>query len=168
MRSYPKTVVLITFVGDISTRVKKIQHAANLIYWGEFLEEVAKNFSLLCQFGSKIKIAKKKNCDKTLYKIPTVDLCRKQLQKPDSKNKTIKKNDKNGPHAKATANVLVEPFFECFWHVKFLTQTDHFAKAIAFACARPLAIWPIFKISFLEYLVFFRAVFLHRTTLMFF
>ena len=39
-----------------------------------------------------------------------------------------------------------------------MTQTDHFAWAIAFAK------WPIFKIvSFLEYLVFFRAIFCKET-----
>ena len=41
-----------------------------------------------------------------------------------------------------------------------MTQTDYFAKAIVFGW------WLIFKIvSFLEYLVFSQAVFLHRTTL---
>ena len=59
-------------------------------------------------------------------------------------------------------NVLVEWFFASFWHLKFLTPTDHFAKAIAFAR------WPIFKlVSFLEYVVFFSNRFLHRTTLIF-
>ena len=38
--------------------------------------------------------------------------------------------------------------------------SDHFAKAIAFAWAIAFARWPIFKIIlFLEYLVFFGAVF---------
>ena len=55
---------------------------------------------------------------------------------------------------------LVGWFFECFWHFQLFTQTDHFAKAIAIAWAIAFARWPIFKIvSFLEYLVFFRAVF---------
>ena len=36
-------------------------------------------------------------------------------------------------------NVLVEPFFACFRQFYFLTQTDHFAKAIA------LALWPFFQ-----------------------
>ena len=55
---------------------------------------------------------------------------------------------------KTTVTFLKNPFFQCFWHFKFLTQAEHFAKAIAFAR------WPIFKIvSFLEYLVFFGAVF---------
>ena len=31
--------------------------------------------------------------------------------------------------------VVVDLFFACFWFLKFLTQTDHFAKAIAFAWA---------------------------------
>ena len=49
-------------------------------------------------------------------------------------------------------NVPIEWFFACFWHFLFLTQTEHFAKAIAR--------WPILKVvSFLECLVFFRAVF---------
>ena len=56
--------------------------------------------------------------------------------------------------------VVVEWFFACFWHFQFLTQTDHFAKAIAFSWAIAFARWLIFKVvSFLQYLVFFRAVF---------
>ena len=49
-----------------------------------------------------------------------------------------------------------------------MTQTDHFAKTIAFAGAKSIAKWPIFKIvSFLEHLVLFRAVFCtYRTTVM--
>ena len=63
--------------------------------------------------------------------------------------------------AQNNSNVIKESFFACFCESQFLTQTDHFAKAVAFAR------WPIFKIvSFLEYLVFSEAVFLHRTTLM--
>ena len=51
-------------------------------------------------------------------------------------------------------NVLVESISACFLEFQFLTQTDHFGKAIAFAK------WLIFKkVSFLEYLVFFGAVF---------
>ena len=70
--------------------------------------------------------------------------------------------------AQNNSNVLVEWFFACFLHFKFLTQTDHFAKAIAFACVIGFARWPIFKIvSFLEYLVFISSGFLHRTNLMF-
>ena len=48
-------------------------------------------------------------------------------------------------------------FLEFFY---FVTQSDHFAKVLAFAWAIAFARWPIFKIvSFLEYLVFFRAAF---------
>ena len=62
--------------------------------------------------------------------------------------------------AQNKSNLLVEWLFACFSHFKFLTQTDHFAKAIAFAWAIAFARWPIFKmVSFLEYLVFFRALF---------
>ena len=62
--------------------------------------------------------------------------------------------------AQNNSNVLVELFCACFWHFKFLTQTDHFAKAMAFTRAIAFARWPIFKIlSFPECLVFFRAVF---------
>ena len=44
--------------------------------------------------------------------------------------------------------------FDMFLEFFFLTQSDDFAKAIAFAW------WPILKmVSFLEYLVFFGAVF---------
>ena len=51
-------------------------------------------------------------------------------------------------------NVLVESISAFFFQFQFLTQTDHFGKAIAFAK------WLIFKmVSFLEYLVFFRALF---------
>ena len=47
--------------------------------------------------------------------------------------------------------------FCMFFEFEFLTQTDYFAKAIAFAW------WPIFKIvSFLEYLVFSQAVFCRK------
>ena len=62
--------------------------------------------------------------------------------------------------AQNNSNVLVELFLICFWHFQFLNQTDHFAKAIVFAWAIAFLRWPIFKIvSFLEYLVVFRAVF---------
>ena len=65
-------------------------------------------------------------------------------------------------------NGFVEWFFVCFWHFYFLTHTDHFAKAIALAWAITFARWSIFKIVlFLEYLVFLRAVFLHRTASMY-
>ena len=58
--------------------------------------------------------------------------------------------------AENNSNALVESFFACFLHFKFLTQTDHFAKGIAFAWAIAFARWGIFKrVSFLEYLVFF-------------
>ena len=41
-----------------------------------------------------------------------------------------------------------------------MTQTEHFARAIAFASVIAFARWPIFKIvSFREHLVFFQAVF---------
>ena len=49
--------------------------------------------------------------------------------------------------------MLVESISSCFLELFFLTQTDHFGKAIAFAK------WLIFEmVSFLDYLVFFRAV----------
>ena len=50
--------------------------------------------------------------------------------------------------------MLEELISACFFEFEVLTQTDHFGKAIAFAK------WPSLKVvSFLEYLVFFRAVF---------
>ena len=50
--------------------------------------------------------------------------------------------------------VLVESISACFLEFSFLTQNEHFAKPIA------LPKWPIFKmVLFLEYLVFFGAVF---------
>ena len=42
VRSYPRTEVLSIFVEKIST-----QGRLNVIYWGEFLQQVDKNFSLL-------------------------------------------------------------------------------------------------------------------------
>ena len=69
--------------------------------------------------------------------------------------------------AQNNSTALVEWFFACLWNFQFLIQTDHFAKALAFAWAIAFVRWPIFKlVSFLQYLVFFRAVFLHRTTLL--
>ena len=44
-----------------------------------------------------------------------------------------------------------------FFHLKFLTQSDDFAKAIAFASWPFLAIFKI--LSFFEYKLLFRAVF---------
>ena len=50
--------------------------------------------------------------------------------------------------------VFVEWILTCFLEFEFLTQSEDFAKAIAFAR------WPIFKmVSFLEYLIFFQVVF---------
>ena len=37
--------------------------------------------------------------------------------------------------AQNDSNVLVLCVFASFWHFKFLTQTNHFARAIAFAWA---------------------------------
>ena len=53
-----------------------------------------------------------------------------------------------------------------FLDMSIFDQTDHFEKATAFAWAIASGRWAILKIvSFLEYLVFFPAVFLHRTSL---
>ena len=53
--------------------------------------------------------------------------------------------------------MLIESFLVSFVQFYFLTQTDDFAKAIAHGW-RPFL--PIFKmVSFLEYLIFFKAVF---------
>ena len=41
--------------------------------------------------------------------------------------------------AQNNSNMDVESFVACFWQFYLLTQTDHFAKAVAFAR------WPIFK-----------------------
>ena len=58
------------------------------------------------------------------------------------------------------SNVLVECFFARFLLFYFLTKTEHFSKAIAFAWAIAFSRWLIFKIvSFLEYLVLFRPIF---------
>ena len=55
---------------------------------------------------------------------------------------------------------LYNGFAHVFGNFLFLTQTDHFANAIAFAWPIASARIPIFKIvSFVEYLVFFSVVF---------
>ena len=66
----------------------------------------------------------------------------------------------SGFFAQNNSNVLAEWLLACFWHFSFLTQTDSFTKAIAFAWAIAFARWPILKmVLFLEYLVFLGAVF---------
>ena len=67
----------------------------------------------------------------------------------------------NGVFAQNNCNFLVEKFFShVFGILKFLMETDHFAKAIALAWAIAFARWLIFKIiSFLAYLGFFVADF---------
>ena len=56
--------------------------------------------------------------------------------------------------------------FRMFLAFLIFNQTDHFAKTIGFAWAKVFARWPIFKIvSFLQYLVFFRAVFFSQKAL---
>ena len=58
---------------------------------------------------------------------------------------------------------LVETFLACFFsHFQFLTQSDEFAKAIAFAWCPFLQIYQM--VSFFEYYLFFSSLFLHRTT----
>ena len=39
----------------------------------------------------------------------------------------------SGFFAQNNSNVIKESFFACFFELEFLTQTDYFAKAIAFA-----------------------------------
>ena len=54
----------------------------------------------------------------------------------------------------------IESILTCFRQLKILAQIEYFAKAIAHAKAIDFARWPIFNIvSFLEYFMFFRAVF---------
>ena len=61
---------------------------------------------------------------------------------------------------RTTLTWLKNRFLHVFLNFEFLTQTDYFAKAIAFAW------WPIFKIvSFLEYLVSLSSGLLQKTTL---
>ena len=58
------------------------------------------------------------------------------------------------------SNVNTEWISKCLREFKILAQIECFAKAIAHAKNIDFARWPIFNIvSFLEYLVFFRAVF---------
>ena len=65
-----------------------------------------------------------------------------------------------GFFAKNYYNVNTESVFTCFRQFKILAQIKYFSKAIAHAKAIDFARWLIFNIvSFLEYLVFFRAVF---------
>ena len=62
--------------------------------------------------------------------------------------------------AKNYSNLNRESILTCFREFKFLAKNDYFAKRIALAKAIAFGSWPIFNIvSFLEYLVFFRAVF---------
>ena len=52
-----------------------------------------------------------------------------------------------------------ESILTYFRQFKILAKIEYFAKAIAHAKAIDFARWPIFNmVSFLEYLVFFRAV----------
>ena len=53
--------------------------------------------------------------------------------------------------------MFVETFFALFREVYFLTQTEYFAWAIAFALWPSLAIFKM--LLFFEYLLFFGAVF---------
>ena len=66
--------------------------------------------------------------------------------------------------AQNNSNMFVETFFTCFRQFYFLTQTEYFAWAIAFA------LWPFLAIlkmlSLFVYYLFFGAVFLRRTTLL--
>ena len=67
--------------------------------------------------------------------------------------------------AQNNSNVLLEWFFACFWNFEFLTQNEHFAKAMVLAWAIAFARWPIFKIvSFLEYLCFFERFFVQNNS----
>ena len=57
-------------------------------------------------------------------------------------------------------NKLAELILTCFRHFKFLDQIEYFAKAIAHGKDIAIARWPTFKIVlYLEYLLFFQAVF---------
>ena len=57
----------------------------------------------------------------------------------------------NGFVAHNNSNVLVEWFFASFSHFKFLSQTDHLAKLIAFPWAIAFARRSTFKVvSFLD------------------
>ena len=62
--------------------------------------------------------------------------------------------------AKNIFNKVEQSILTCFRQFKFLAQIEYFGKAIAHAKVIAFPRWPIFKIvSFLEYLVVFRAVF---------
>ena len=62
--------------------------------------------------------------------------------------------------AQSISNKLAESILNCFNQFKFLAQIENFAMAIAHVKAIAFARWPIFRIvSFLDYLVFLRAVF---------
>ena len=51
-----------------------------------------------CQFGSKIRIKKKKTCEKRFYNLIRVDLCKKPLKKPQIFDK--REDFKNRPLCK--------------------------------------------------------------------
>ena len=62
--------------------------------------------------------------------------------------------------AQNNSGVIVEWFFACFREFSFSPQSDHFAKAIAFAWWPILAILPNFQtLSFFEYLLFLEPFF---------
>ena len=67
-----------------------------------------------------------------------------------------------------TKQLLVESFFAFFGRlVLILSQSDHFAKPVAFAYLIGFVRLLIFKIvSFLEYLVFFSRGFSYKATVM--
>ena len=59
----------------------------------------------------------------------------------------------SGFFAQNNSELFVEWILRCFLELQFLTESEDFAKPLAFAR------WPIFKmVSFLEYLAFFREV----------
>ena len=60
--------------------------------------------------------------------------------------------------------MIIESFLVCFVQFYFLTQTDDFAKAIAYGWRPFLSIFKM--VALFEYLIFFKAVFLHRITVM--
>ena len=66
---------------------------------------------------------------------------------------------------RTTLMLLQNVFFARLWHFLFFNQSEHFAKALAFAWAIAFARWPISKIvSFFEYLVFFECFFPQNNT----
>ena len=153
--------------------------------WDDFENRPSCKGYSLCKIVSLVKNLKfKKTCKKRFFNHVRVVLCKKTIEKTpnvrevrrfwksaiyspcmmaDFENRLISRTfgvSSIGFLHRTSLTSSKNGFLHVFLNVEFLTKSDYFAKAIAFAW------WPIFKIvSFLEYLVFSQAVFLQKTPL---